>query len=46
MSEFDGLRRHKKTKHALVGLGNAALAAAVALPGYGDLNFSQGINKV
>ena len=32
MSEFDGLRKHKKTQHALVGLGSAALTAAVALP--------------
>ena len=31
MSEFDGLRKHEKTQHALVGLGTAALAAAVAL---------------
>ena len=32
MSEFDGVRKHKKTQHALVGLGSAALAAAVAIP--------------
>ena len=31
MSEFGGLREHEKTQHALVGLGSAALAAAVAL---------------
>ena len=31
MSEFGGLRKHKNTQHALVGLGSAALAAAVAL---------------
>ena len=31
MSEFGGLRKHEKTQHALVGLGSAALAAAVAL---------------
>ena len=30
-SEFGGLRKHEKTQHALVGLGSAALAAAVAL---------------
>ena len=30
MSEFGGLRKHEKTQHALVGLGGAALAAAVA----------------
>ena len=31
MSEFDGLRKrkHEKTQHALVELGNAAHAAAV-----------------
>ena len=29
MSEFDVLRKHEKTQHALVGLGRAALAAAV-----------------
>ena len=33
MSEFGGLRKHKKTQHALVGLGSADVAAAVALPG-------------
>ena len=43
--EFGGLREHEKTPHALVGLGSAALAAAVALPGYGGPNFLQGINK-
>ena len=32
MSEFGGLRKHKKTQHALVALGSAALVAAVALP--------------
>ena len=31
MSEFGGLRKHEKTQHALVGLGSAALAAAVTL---------------
>ena len=31
MSDFGGLRKHEKTQHALVvGLGSAALAAAVA----------------
>ena len=29
---FGELQKHKKTQHALVGLGSAALAAAVALP--------------
>ena len=33
MSESGGLRKHEKTQHALVGLGSAALAAAIALPG-------------
>ena len=32
MSELGGLRKHTKTQHALVGLGSAALAAAVVLP--------------
>ena len=32
MSEFGGLRKHEKTQYALVGLGSAALADAVALP--------------
>ena len=32
MSEFVGLRKHEHTQHALVDLGSAALAAAVALP--------------
>ena len=31
MSELGGLRKHEKTRHSLVGLGSAALAAAVAL---------------
>ena len=30
MSEFGGLRKYKKTQHALVGLGIAALVAAKA----------------
>ena len=30
MSEFGGLQKHKKTQHALAGLGSGALAAAVA----------------
>ena len=34
MSEFDGLQKHEKTKHALVGLGSTCLAAAIALPLY------------
>ena len=29
MTEFGGLRKHEKIRHALVGLGSAALAAAV-----------------
>ena len=32
MSELGGLLKHEETQHALVGLGIAALAAAVALP--------------
>ena len=31
MSEFGGLRKHEKTQHALIGMGSAALAAAVAV---------------
>ena len=31
MSEFGGIRKHENTQHALVGLGSAALAAAIAL---------------
>ena len=31
MSEFDGLRKHEKTQHALKGLGSSALAADIAL---------------
>ena len=45
MSEFGGLRKHKKTQNALVGLGSAALAAAVALPKYGAPNVLKGIVK-
>ena len=30
VSEFGGLRKHEKTQHELVGLGSAALAAAVS----------------
>ena len=39
MTEFGGLREHGKTQHALVGLGSAVLAAAVALPALGGPNF-------
>ena len=39
LSEFGGLWKHEKTQHALVGLGNAALAAAIALPGKAAENF-------
>ena len=42
MSEFDGLWKHDKTQHALVGLGSTALAAAIALPRYGGPNFPKG----
>ena len=38
------LRKREKTQHVLVGLGSAAFAVAVALPGKGGLNFPQGIN--
>ena len=47
LSEFSGLRKHKKTQQALVGLGSAALAAAVAVPRYGRPNVPKGImNRV
>ena len=39
MSEFDGLRKHEKTHHALIGLGSAALVAAVALCADSDFDF-------
>ena len=41
MSEVGGLLKHEKTQHALVGLGCAALAAAVA----GGPNFPKGTIK-
>ena len=43
MSEFNGLRKHEKTQHALVVLGSAAIAAAVALP---RSDFPERDNKV
>ena len=46
MSEFCGLGKCEKIQHALVGQGSAALAAAVAIPRKGDLNFPQVINSV
>ena len=45
MSEFSGLRKHEKTQHVFVGLGSAALAAAVALPRLGGPNFPKGVIK-
>ena len=33
MSDVGGLQKHEKTQQTLVGLGSAALAAAVAFPG-------------
>ena len=42
MTEFGGLRKHETTQLALVGLGSAALAAAVVLPRYGG---PKGIKK-
>ena len=33
MSESGGIAKHEKTQHALVRLGSAAVAAAVALVG-------------
>ena len=32
MSEFGGLQKYEKTKHAFVELGSAAIATTVALP--------------
>ena len=46
MSEFDGLRKHENTQHALVGLGSATLAPAVALPRYGGQKFQKEIISV
>ena len=45
MSEFVGLRKHEKAKHALVGLGSAAPVAAVVLPGLVGPSFPKGIIK-
>ena len=36
---------HIKMLHTLVGMGRAALAATVAIPRYGDLNFHIGLMK-
>ena len=33
MSVFGGLQKHEETQHTFVGLGSAALAAAVVLRG-------------
>ena len=46
MSEFGGLQEHEKTQHALVGLGSAALAAAVALTKLRQPEFPARDNKV
>ena len=53
MLEFGGLQKHKtkdeinvpKTQHAYVGLGRAALAAAVALPKQNGPNFPKNCKK-
>ena len=42
MSEFGGLRKNEKTRHALVGLGGAAPAAAVVLPAKRRPEFPEG----
>ena len=39
-------RGHTQTLHTLVGMGSAALVAAVALPRHGDLNFQKDTNEV
>ena len=46
MSEFGGLWKHEKTQHAFVGLGSAALAAAVSLTQVRQPNFPERDNKV
>ena len=46
MSEFGGLWKHEKTHHALVGLGSAALVAAVVSPRQGGPNSVKAIIKV
>ena len=45
MSDFGRSLKHEKTQQALVGLGSATLAAAVALPMYGISNFPKGVPK-
>ena len=37
---------HTEILHMLVSVGSTALAAAVILPRYGDLNYVRGINEV
>ena len=47
MSQFGGLWQHtQKQLRVLVGLGSAALAAAVALSKYGSPKFPERNNKV
>ena len=36
---------HTEILHMLVSMGSTALAAAVVLPRYGDLNYACGINE-
>ena len=40
------LSGHTKILHTPLGMGSTAFVAAIALPRYGDLNFSQEINEV
>ena len=40
-----GLRKHEKTQHVHLELGSAALAAVVAVPEEGGLNFPQWVNE-
>ena len=46
MSEFGGLQKHENTRHALVQLGGAALAAAVASNPGKQPKFPERDNKV
>ena len=41
MSEFGGIGKHEKTKHALVGMGSAALAADAVILRQGGPNFPE-----
>ena len=40
------LFEHTKILHMLISVGSTALAAGVALPRYGGLNYARGISEV